>query len=538
MPEDERESLPPQARETGSDPRRWWILASLVVSLVLVVLDTSIISVALRVLALPAPDGLGASPSSLQWAVDSYTLVFATMLITAGLVADRFGRKRTLLAGLFVFGLFSAASAYAHSTAELIAGRAGMGIGAALVVPATLAIITQVFRPEERPKAIGLWAASAGLAVAIGPVTGGLLLEHFWWGSIFLINLPIVLLGTVAIAGVVPESADPAPGRLDPLGVLLCVAGLGLLVFGIIKGGELARWSAAPVWGNVLAGLVLMAGFVRWERRTPHPAMDLGCFRDARFTGAVGAIAVIFFGLLGSSFYLVFYLQSVRGYSPLQAGCCLLPLAVAQLACSPHSTVLARRFGARAVCTAGLGLTAVTFLGVSVLDQRSPLWQIELLFFLMGSAMGYVMPAGTAVAMSAMPERTAGTGAALINALRQVGGALGVAVLGSVLSARYRDGVHPHLAALPPALRPAAEQSITGALTVAAGLGPRGLPLASHAIDAFVSAVRVTSLVAAGVTLLGAAAVGAFLPGGGTTKAPATAEETAPARPSLVEPDN
>lgn len=495
-----------------ADPRRWWVLLSLIVSLVLVVLDTSIVSVALRTLALPAPDGLGASSGELQWVVDSYTLVFATLLITGGVVADRFGRKRALLTGLLVFGTFSAMSAYARDAGQLVAARAGLGIGAALVVPATLAIITDVFPVRERPKAIGLWAASAGLAVAIGPVTGGLLLEHFWWGSIFLINVPIVLVGFAAITAVVPESADPVGSHFDPLGILLCVMGLGLLVLGIIKGGEIGSWTAVPVWGNALAGLAVLVLFVLWERSCVHPVVDLGWFRQARFSAAAAASGVVFFGLLGTSFYMIFYLQSVREYSSLRAGCCLLPLAAAQLVLSPQSTALARRFGVRAVCTAGLLLTALTFLGVSMLDQHSPVWQCEVLFFMMGSAMGLVMPAATAAAMATLPEQKSGAGGALFNALRQVGGALGVAVLGSILSSHYHDRIREPLGLLPAGLRPLAGESIAGTLTVADRLGPRGAPLAAAAVHAFVAAQRATSLAAAGVMLLGGAAVFAFLP--------------------------
>ncbi|GAA0437442.1 MFS transporter [Streptomyces luteireticuli] len=501
------------SEETAAEPRRWRILACLVVSLVLVVLDTSIISVALRALALPAPDGLGASSGDLQWSVDSYTLVFATLLITAGLAADRFGRKRVLFAGLLVFGFFSAMAAYAHDASQLIVYRGGMGIGAALVVPATLAIISHVFPPAERPRAIGLWAASAGLAVAIGPVTGGLLLEHFWWGSIFLINIPVVLVGSTAVALVVPESADPAPRRFDPVGVALCVAGLGLLVLGIVEGGELDDWASPRVWANSLGGLLLLGAFVLWERRSSHPAMDLRCFRDARFSAATAVVGIAFFGLLGSSFYMIFYLQSVRGYSSLQAGCCLLPLAVAQLVASPNSTAATRRFGVRAVCTAGLTLTALTFFGVGLIDQHSPIWQCEVLFFLMGGAMGLAMPAATASAMSTLPQRSAGVGAAMLNSLRQVGGALGVAVLGSLLSSHYRGRIRDALRPLPAALRPVAEESVEGALTVAARLGGTGGDaLAARAVDAFVSAMRVTSLVAGGVTLAGAVVVWVFLP--------------------------
>ncbi|MFI9203138.1 MFS transporter [Streptomyces sp. NPDC053048] len=514
MLRNESENLVPEGRDgthdpddAPADPRRWRVLACLVVSLVLVVLDTSIVSVALRTLALPPPDGLGASSSELQWAVDSYTLVFATLLVSAGVFADRFGRKRTLLAGLLLFGAFSAAAAHSDGAGELIATRAGMGIGAALVVPATLAVITNVFPPGERAKAIGLWAASAGLAVAIGPVTGGLLLEHFWWGSLFLINVPIVLVGAAAVAVTVPESADPVHRPFDPVGVLLCVAGLGVLVLGIIKGGETGDWTTPVVWANMLGGLLLLACFVGWERRRAQPALDLRWFRDARFSAAVAAISVVFFGLLGSSFYMIFYLQSVRGYTALQAGCCLLPLAVGQIVFSPQSTAMARRHGPRAVCTAGLAMTTLTFLGVSVLDQHSPLWQCEALFFLMGGAMGCVMPAATSSAMATLPRHRAGTGAAMLNSLRQVGGALGVAVLGSLLASHYQGRVDPHLHPLPDTLRPLAQESVAGALTVADRLGPHGTDLAAHAVDAFVAAMRVTSLTAAGVMLAGTVAV-------------------------------
>jgi EmrB/QacA subfamily drug resistance transporter len=446
--------------------------------------------------------------------VDSYTLVFAALLLSAGLLADRLGRKLALFSGLVVFGGFSVWSAYSHSSAELIAARAGMGIGGALVLPATLAIIVNVFPAQERPKAIGIWAGSAGLAVAIGPITGGILLEHFWWGSVFLINVPIVLVGAIATLVVVPESKDPARSRFDPFGVLLSVVGLSLLVYGVIKGGELDDWTAKQVWGNIAGGLGVLIVFILWERRTAHPAMDVGYFRNRQFSAAVAATGLIFFALMGATFFLVFYLQSVRGYSALKAGTCLLPLAIAQLVFAPQATVMVRRFGVRLICTTGMLLNTAAFGGMYWLGRDSSIWILEGIFFVMGVGMAYVMPPATAAVMATLPSAQAGAGSAVNNTLRQVGGALGVAILGSVLSSAYRRHIRDDLAPLPARLRDVAEQSIEGTLGVAAHLrGPIAGRLVSAASDSFIPAMHITSLVAAGVTLFGAVVTVVFLPG-------------------------
>ncbi|MFK8911454.1 DHA2 family efflux MFS transporter permease subunit [Streptomyces sp. YS-3] len=492
------------AEQDRAAAHRWWVLGVLVVSLLLVVLDTSILNVALKTLAEPAPRGLGASSGALQWSVDSYTLVFAALLFSTGVLADRWGRKRTLVAGLVVFGGCSLWSALAGSAGELIAARAGLGVGGALVMPATLAIIMNVFPPDEHAKAVGIWAGAAGLAVAVGPITGGALLEHFWWGSVFLINIPIVVIGTVAALVVVPESRDPGRGGYDPVGVALSVAGLTLLVYGVIQGGEHDDWAAARVWGTMLGGLVVLAAFVLWERRAARPALDVALFRVPRFSAAVTVIGLVFFALLGATFFLVFYLQSVRGWTPLQAGYCLLPLAVAQLLCSPPATLAARRIGVRPVCTTGMLLTTLAFVTVATVDERTSLWLLESVFFVLGVGIACVMPPATAAVMSALPRQRAGTGSAVNTTFRQVGGALGVAVLGSVLSTAYRSRMSGHLAAVPDQLRDRAGESVQSSLAVADALGPRGTALADHAVDAFVSAMHVTALVAAGVTLLGA----------------------------------
>ncbi|MGI5404491.1 MFS transporter [Streptomyces sp. CA-135486] len=489
---------------TAFDTRRWWVLGVLLVSLLLVVLDTSILSVALKTLAQSEPVGLGASQSALQWSVDSYTLVFAALLFTTGVLADRWGRKRTLLAGLVVFGGCSLWSAYAGSADELIVARAGLGVGGALVMPATLAIIMDVFPPAEHAKAIGIWAGAAGLAVAIGPIAGGVLLEHFWWGSVFLINIPIVVVGTVAALAVVPESKDPRRGGFDPVGVALSVVGLTLLVFGVIKGGESDDWAEAQVWGPMLGGLAVLAAFVAWERRRSRPALDIALFRIPRFSAAVTVIGLVFFALLGGTFFLVFYLQSVRGWTPLEAGYCLLPLAVAQLAFSPPATLAAKRIGVRPVCVTGTLLTTLAFLAVGTVDEHTEVWVLEAILFVLGVGIACVMPPATTAVMSALPRERAGTGSAVNTTFRQVGGALGVAVLGSVLSTAYRSNVADRLTALPREVRDKAEDSVESTLAVAASLGPRGSGMAAAAVDSYVSAMHVAALVAAGVTFLGA----------------------------------
>jgi DHA2 family multidrug resistance protein-like MFS transporter len=337
------------------------ILSVLVVCLLVVVLDHTILNVALKVIASPE-QGLGATQVELEWALNSYTLVFAGLLFMFGVVADRYGRRLFLLVGLVIFGIASLASAYAQDPGQLIAARALMGIGGAAIMPATLSIISSVFDPRERGRAIGVWAGAVGIGVAIGPVTGGLLLEHFWWGSIFLVNVPVVLLGLLLIALLVPESRDPNPNRLDVIGVLLSIVGLVSLVYGIIDGGE-HGFGRPVVWLAIGGGLLLLAAFVAWERRIPHPSLDIRLFRDPRFSTAAGVVALIFFAALGVLFFVIFFLQLVREYSPLQAGLLLMPFAVAQLVFAPSSAAMVKRFGAKAVCAVGLSLTAAALFG-------------------------------------------------------------------------------------------------------------------------------------------------------------------------------
>ncbi|MET7638731.1 MFS transporter [Streptomyces sp. NPDC005438] len=499
--------------------RRWAILVVLMFSLLIVVLDNSILNVALKTIAEPDPVGLGASQSQLEWGVNAYTLVFAGLLFTAGLLGDRWGRKRVLLFGMVVFGLGSVLAAMSTSPGQLIAFRAMMGFGGAFVMPATLAILMNVFERDEQPKAIGIWTGAVGLAIAIGPVTGGLLLAHFWWGSVFLVNVPIVLVAIAAMLWLVPDSRDPAPGRLDPLGVLLSVVGLVLLVYGIIKGGQLADFGSPEVLFTLVGGLLVLVAFVLYERRSEHPALDVRYFRDPTFSAAVTAIALVFFALMGVTFFGVFYLQSVRGYSPLQSGLMLLPLALAQMMFAPRARLVVDRFGARAVCTGGMVALALAFTGFTLLDQHTPVWAMLVLFFFQGTAMAHIMPPATTSIMQSLPREKAGSGSAINNTFRQVGGALGVAVLGSFLSTAYRGGIQDKLVALPARVRHEAGESIEATLALTARAGPSGQVLAEQARGAFVHAMHLTVLGAAAVALLGAVVVALAMPGpssGGT----------------------
>ncbi|MFE9018433.1 MFS transporter [Streptomyces sp. NPDC007808] len=505
--------------------RRWAILGVLMLSLLIVVLDNSILNVAVKTISTPAPTGLGTTQGEIEWAINSYTLVFAGLLFSAGLLGDRLGRKKVLLAGLAVFGVGSALAAFSGSPGELIAFRAVMGLGAAFVMPATLAVLMNVFEREEQPKAIGIWAGGVGLAIAIGPITGGVLLDHFWWGSVFLINVPIVLLALALMLWLVPDSRDPNPGRLDPVGVVLCVVGLVLLVYGIIKGGQLADFTDATVLATIAAGLAVLVVFVVFEKRSDHPSIDVTYFKNKVFSAAVGVIALVFFALMGVTFFSVFYTQSVRGYSPLETGLLMLPLAAAQMVFAPRARLVVDRFGNRATTTGAMLLIAATLAAFAAFEADTPIWLLEVVFFLMGAAMAHIMTPLSVVIMQALPREKAGSASALSNTFRQVGGALGIAVLGSVLSTAYRGGVEDRLTVLPEGLRHTAGESVEATLGAADRLGARGEALVGPAHDAFLHAMHVTALWGAGVAVLGAVVVALFLPG-----RPTAPQEGEPAR--------
>ncbi len=519
-----------QPQQNTGHPRRWAILAVLVVSLLVVVLDNTVLNVALRTLADPV-HGLGASQGQLEWAINSYTLVFAGLLFTFGVVGDRWGRKRLLRVGLAIFGLSSLLSAYAQTPGQLVGARALMGLGGAAILPVTLSIISNVFDPRERGRAIGVWAGAVGIGVAIGPILGGALLENFWWGSVFLINLPILAAGLVAVTLLVPESRDPAPGRIDVGGVLLSVLGLVALVYGIIDGGE-HGFGRPAVWAWICGGIAVLAAFVAYQRRIRYPSLDVRLFTNPRFSAATAAVGLMFFASFGVFFFMSFYLQLVRGYEPLETGLLLLPFAVAQLAFAPRSAALVKRYGAKAVCAAGLALAGVAVAAVGFIGVDTPIWLVAALFFVQGAGMANVMPPATEAIMSALPREKAGVGSAVGNTVRQVSGALGVAALGSIVAAVYRDHVAGAIAPLPGPARAAAGESISGAYAVATGAGPQSAPLVKAANEAFVAGMHWAAGLGVLVAALGVAVVLAWLPGRATGRD--TGVEQVAAEPELA----
>jgi EmrB/QacA subfamily drug resistance transporter len=501
---------PGPSQESTVYHRRWAILSVLVVSLLVVVLDNTILNVALKTIQLD----LRATQSQLIWAVNSYVLVFAALLFTWGVLGDRYGRRRILMIGLTLFGIASALCAFASTPSLLIFFRALMGIGGAAVLPVTLAIITNVFPPRERGRAIGIWAGAVGVAIAIGPITGGFLLEHFWWGSVFLINVPVVIVGLVGIALIVPESTGQHTQRLDPVGVVLSIAGLLALVYGIVHGGDTRDWSSVTVWGWIVLGLSLLALFVWLELRSDHPSLDVHLFQNREFTVSIAAVTMAFFGLMGATFFLVFYLQLVRGYSPLQAGLIFLPLALGQILAAPRSAKTVARFGPKMVIGSGLLIVAIVYVLLCFAQADTPLWLLCVLFFFVGVGMGNAIAPATTVMMSTLPLSRAGAGSAVQNTVRQVGGALGVAILGTVLATVYAnsfDGV--------PGLPAAATGSLgqtyeaIAALVRAGGLTPGAAASAiNSANDAFMTAMHVTCLLTAAAALIGSLVAYAGLP--------------------------
>ena len=333
--------------------RRWWILAVLCFSLLVIVLDNTILNVAIPTIV----RDLDATNSQLQWMIDAYTLVFAGLLLTAGSLGDRFGRRGALQLGLVLFGLGSLASAFASTSAQLIATRAFMGIGGAFIMPATLSIITNVFPARERGKAIGVWAGTAGLAGVLGPLTGGFLLEHFYWGSIFLVNIPIVVVGVLAGIFLIPTSKDPSAPRLDPIGALLSIVGLTVLLYAIIEAPQ-KGWSSSATLAGFAAGVIVLGAFLAWEAHIDHPMLDVTFFKNPRFTAASMGIMMVFFAMFGATFLLTQYFQFVLGYTPLETGIRFLPIAASMMILSPLSARFVHRIGTKLVV--GTGLLMVT----------------------------------------------------------------------------------------------------------------------------------------------------------------------------------
>src|ERR1700744_2400834 len=475
------------ARWPTGHPRRRQILLVLCLSLLIVVIDNTILNTALPTLARV----LHAGTSSLQWITDAYTLCFAGLLIPAGALGDRYGRRRSPVGGLAVFALGSTLAAFASGSGVLIAARVVMGLGAAFVMPATLSILNAVFPPKERPQAIAAWSAVPGAGVLIGPTLGGLLLSHFWWGSVFLINVPLAALALSGVLLTVPETAQPSRQRFDLLGVALVAGSLFALVDAIIEAPD-RGWTGPGPRAEGRGGLAALAVFVWWELRTRNPLIDLRVFRSRAFSAAAGSVTVIFFALFGGLFVLTQYLQLVHGYSPLSAGIRALPFAVATAAVSPLSAVLAKRFGTHRIIPAGMVLMGAGLLDFSTAGVHTSYPALAVAVAIMGAGMGLVMAPASNTIMTTVPAHQAGAGSAINDTIREVGGALGIAIIGSLAENLYRSKLGTALAAAPrpDPVSPLATSSVAAADVAGKHLGgAAGAQLTAAAHTAFTAAM-------------------------------------------------
>ncbi len=502
-----------EARPTGRSP--WLILAVLCTSVFIIVVDGTIVNVALPTFVRE----LGATTSQLQWIIDAYVLVFAGLLMAAGSIGDRYGRKGVLQIGLVLFALTSLGAAFADSASQLIVWRALMGIGGALIFPATLALLVNVFTvPKQRAVAIAVWAATSGLAVALGPVTGGLLLRHFWWGSVFLVNVPVIVVALALIAWAVPTSRDTTVHRFDPLGIALSILGITSLVWAVIEGPHHGWLSVSSMLAFGLAATLIVT-FVWWERHIDHPMLDVTVFSNMRFTAGSLSVTFAFFALFGFIFMVTQYFQFVRGYDTLEAGVRTVPFALFTGIAAPLSAKLAGRFGTKAVVAIGLASMAVGFAWTTTLAVDSSYWLVVGQMFFMGGGLGLVNAPATEAIMGSVPPDKAGVGSAVNDTARELGGTLGVAIVGSLFASIYASRLGELLVdtPVPPEALATAKESVGAGAAVAkvAGeqFGPEAQALVQGAVNqSFMQGFHAGSWVSAGVVAVGAVLAFRFLP--------------------------
>jgi EmrB/QacA subfamily drug resistance transporter len=490
------------------------ILIALLLAAFAINLDTTIVNVALPTLVRE----LHASNTQLQWVVDAYNLVFAALLLASGSLSDRVGRKGMLLAGLGLFGLASTVGGLTTTPGQLILARCFMGLGAAMVFPATLSLISNVFTERaERARAIGLWGATAGIAIALGPIVGGWLLEQFSWSSIFFVMAPVAALAGALVAWSVPTSRDPHAPRADRPGLILSTAAMASLIYTIIEAPDYGWSSVRSLVGFAIAA-VLLGTFIWWERRARAPMLDLSLFSNPRFTAASGAVTVAFFSLFGFIFLMTQYFQFIKHYSPLSTGVHLLPVAASVGVASVVGTKLAVRAGTKLIVATGLLFVTCFYVWVATASASTHYATIAAQMVLYGVGMGFTSAPATEAIMGAVPTAKAGVGSAVNDTTRLLGGTLGVAIIGSVYasiySSRLLTGLPVHL---PSALAHAAHESVGAALAIAARLGAGGEPFLASAVQhasvqAFIDGLSVGCLVAAGVSAAGAIAAVALLP--------------------------
>jgi len=493
---------------------RGLILVTLCLAALIINLDTTIVNVALPALVRQT----GATTTDLQWVVDAYNLTFGALVLAAGSLADRLGRKGMLLAGLAVFGVSSLAGSFATSSGQLIAARAVMGLGAAMMFPATLSLLTNVFTARrERALAIGVWGASAGVGIALGPIAGGWLLEQFWWGAIFVFMAPVAAVVAALVAWRVPTSRDPRTPPVDWRGFALSTAGMSLIVYGIIQAPGWG-WTSAATLGVLAVGIVLLGVLVAAERATAAPMIDVRLFRNARFTAASASVAIAFFALLGFIFLMTQYFQIVRDYSPLATGVRLLPVAVSVGVASVAGTRLAVRVGNKLIVGGGMALFCAALLWISFASKDTSYGIIATQMVVLGIGMGFTQAPATEAIMGAVPKQKAGIASAVNGATRLFGGTLGVAVIGSVAASLYTSRLTVLLpAGLPGQAVTAAKGSVGGAAVAAqqltqAGLAGPARALSNAAVAAFIHSLSGACLVAAGVSAAGVLLVAFWLP--------------------------
>lgn len=485
---------------TSARAHRWGVLALLSGCLALIALDNTIVNVALPKLQ----EDLDATSAELQWIVDAYSVLFAGTLLLAGSLGDRYGRRLALLVGLVVFGLASLAASFAPDALTLTACRAVMGVGGAFIMPSTLSILAQVFEdPAERGQAIGIWAAVAGAAVAVGPILGGVLVEHLDWHAIFLINPVLAVALVIATVAWIPETRDPAQPRLDPLGAVLSTAGIIAVVFAIIELPE--EGLGLSTVGGLTAGLLLLVGFVAWERRAPSPMLDVRWFGDALFSLSVVSVAGIYFALLGTMFFVPQFLQLVRSFSPVESGLGVLPLAGGLVVASLVSPRAAARVGARTVIVSGLLAVAVGMALAGFITSSTAYPLVGLVLGLMGAGLGLALPQATNGILASVPTEKAGAGAAVNDAVGELGGSIGVAVLGGLLAASYRGAIDdavaragPAAQSLPPGVLDGVRESLASASLAAGRVGGQAeAAIRATAGGAFTSGMTTALLVGA-----------------------------------------
>jgi EmrB/QacA subfamily drug resistance transporter len=499
-----------------ADPRRWWVLAVLCTSLMIVIVGNTSLNIALPTLARE----LHASSTQLQWMVDGYALVFAGMLFTAGALGDRYGRKGALQVGLLLFLSGALVAALANGAPWIITGRAISGFGAAFVMPSTLSILANVFPPHERAKAIGVWAGISGGGAAIGPIASGFLLQHFWWGSVFFVNVPIIVAALVAGQLLVPKSRDPDQARLDVVGALLSIGMMGTLVYAIIEAPSNGWASGRTItWFAVAVAFGLT--FVWWERRNRLPMLDLSLFRDRRFGVASGGMSMIYFAMFGTFFLMTQYFQLVLGYGTLEAGWKQGPFALVIMLVAPQSPRLVARFGRPRVVAVGMLLVSLGLLFLATFSRvDSSYWKILPMFLVMPAGMALTISPMTASIMSAVPLGRAGVGSAMNDTTRELGGALGVAVLGSLVASRFASRVGPALAALPANVAAQARSGLPGSLVVSRQLpAETGAKLVAAAKASFLSGLHVAAFAGSVAAFIAAVVVLRLLPGGASAPA-------------------